>query len=82
MWVRGSAYMRICYCCVHIVVCCAVVWIALTNILFIDKSITVQILFIYLLYGISYGFDITPDLLVMAWNFKDILIFFLIDFDR
>ena len=28
-----------------------------------------------LLYGISHGFDITHDLLVMTWNFKDILRF-------
>ena len=28
---------------------------------------------ILLLYGISHGFEITFDLLVMAWNFKDIL---------
>ena len=27
-------------------------------------------------YGISHGFDITLDLLLMAWNFNDILIFF------
>ena len=30
--------------------------------------------FFYSLYGISHGFDITIDLLLMAWNFKDILI--------
>ena len=28
-----------------------------------------------LLYGITHGFDITFDLLLMAWNFKDILRF-------
>ena len=53
------------------------VWIAPTNILFIDKSMAVQIIFFYFSYGISHGFDITLDLLLMAWNFKDILrIFF------
>ena len=51
------------------------VWISLTNILFIDESMAVQILFLDLLYGITHGFDITLDLLMMAWNFKDILRF-------
>ena len=41
---------------------------------FIDESMTI-LFFIYLLYGISHGFDITHDLLVMAWHFKDILRF-------
>ena len=37
----------------------------------------VQIIFFYdSSYGISHGFDITLDLLLMAWNFKDILIFY------
>ena len=31
--------------------------------------------FLDLLYGITHGFDITLDLLLMAWNFKDILRF-------
>ena len=52
------------------------VWIGLTNKLFIDESMAVQIYCIYLLYGITHGFDITLDLLLMAWNFKDILRFF------
>ena len=39
---------------------------AVQIILFLDSS-----------YGISHGFDTTLDLLLMAWNFKDILIFFL-----
>ena len=30
-----------------------------------------------LLYGISHAFDITYDLLVIAWHFKDILRFFI-----
>ena len=48
------------------------VWLALTNILFIDdSSMAVHIL----LFGISHGFDITHDTLVMAWYFKDILRF-------
>ena len=51
----------------------------LTNILVLDESMAVQFL---LLYGISHGFDITHALLVIAWIFKDILIFFLIDFYR
>ena len=51
------------------------VWIGLTNILFIDESMAVQIFNYYLLYGITHGFDITLDLLLMAWNFKDILRF-------
>ena len=50
------------------------VWIALTNILFIDESMAVQF-FLNLLYGIINGFDITLDLLLMVWNFKDILRF-------
>ena len=50
-------------------------WIGLTNILFIDESMAVQIFF-DLLYGITHGFDITLDLLLMAWNFKDISRFF------
>ena len=52
------------------------VWIGLTNILFIDESMAVHILFsLDLLYGITHGFDITLDLLLMTWNFKDILRF-------
>ena len=52
------------------------VWIGLTNVLFIDESMAVQILFyLDLLYGITHGFDITLDLLLMGWNFKDILRF-------
>ena len=35
-----------------------------------------RLYFLDLLYGISHGFDITHDLLVMTWSFKDILIFF------
>ena len=50
------------------------VWNGLTNILFIDESMAVYI-FLDLLYGITHGFDITLDLLLMAWNFKDILRF-------
>ena len=42
------------------------VWIALTNILFFVVD---------LLYGISHGLDTTLDLLLMVWNFKDILRF-------
>ena len=34
----------------------------------------VYISFLDTLYGISYGFDIKPDLLVMAWHFTDIAI--------
>ena len=45
------------------------VWIC---IFFIDESMAVQIFF-KLLYGITNGLDITLDLLLMAWNFKDIL---------
>ena len=53
------------------------VWVGLTNILFIDEFMAVHIIFLDLLYGITHGFDITLDLLLMAWNFKDILrIFF------
>ena len=33
--------------------------------------------FLNLLHGISHGFDITHDLLVMVWHFKDILRFVL-----
>ena len=58
--------------CVHAVRGC-VCWISVTNILFIDLA--VQILFFDLLYGITHGFDITFDLLLMAWNLKDILRF-------
>ena len=49
--------------------------IGLTNILFIDEYMAVQIIFLDLLYGITHGFDITLDLLFMALNFKDILRF-------
>ena len=42
---------------------------------FIDESMAVQIFFIYLFYGITHGFVIKLDLLLMAWNFKDILRF-------
>ena len=31
--------------------------------------------FLDLLYGITHGFNITPELLLMAWNLKDILRF-------
>ena len=51
------------------------VWIGLTDILFIDESMAVQIYRFFLLYGITHGFDTTFDLLLMAWNFKDILRF-------
>ena len=34
-----------------------------------------KLYFFDLSYGISHGFDITLDLLLMAWNFKDILRF-------
>ena len=54
---------------------------ALTNILLIDDSMAV-LFFILLLYGISHGFDITHDLLVTAWHFKDILRFVFLDFYR
>ena len=56
------------------------VWIGLTNILFIDESMAVQ--FFFDLYGITHGFDITLDLLLMAWNFKDILKFVFSDLYR
>ena len=46
---------------------------ALTNTLLKNESMTVQFFFLNMLYGISYGFDITHDLLVRAWHFKDIL---------
>ena len=46
------------------------VWIGLTNILFIDEPWQYTFL---LLYGTTHGFNITHDLLLMAWNFKDIL---------
>ena len=32
-----------------------------------------KLYFLDLSYGISHGFDITLDLLLMAWHFKDIL---------
>ena len=38
---------------------------------FINESMAVQFYFLFLLYGISHGFDIRHDLLVMAWNFND-----------
>ena len=47
------------------------VWIGLTNILFIDESMAVQIKK-KLLYGITHRFDITLNLLMMALNFKNI----------
>ena len=52
-----------------------VVWIGLTNILFNYESMAVQSC-CFLLYRITHGIDITVDLLLMAWNFKDILRFF------
>ena len=36
--------------------------------------------FLDLLYGISHGFDITHDLLVMVWHFKDVLRLVFLDF--
>ena len=56
-------------------VCTLCVWVGLTNILFIDESMAVQIFLGDLLYGITHIFDITLDLLLMAWNFKDIFRF-------
>ena len=50
------------------------VWSALTDILFIYESMAVQFS-LDILYGINHGFDITHDLLVMAWHFNDILRF-------
>ena len=61
------------------VVCtpCVTVCLDCSNkIVFIDDFMAVHIIFFYSLYGISHGFDITIDLLLMAWNFKDILIYF------
>ena len=57
------------------------VWPALTYIIFIDEFMAVHI-FVDLLYGITHGFDITHDQLVMAWHFKDIVIFVILDFDK
>ena len=37
---------------------------------------------LFVLDGISHGFDITHDLLVLAWNFKDILRLFFSDLYR
>ena len=56
------------------------VWHALTNIIFIDESMAVQIIYYYLLYGISHGFDITHELLVITGHFKDILRLYIIMF--
>ena len=55
------------FCCVHAVR--VFFWMALTNILFIEESMAFQMVFccfFQLLYGISHGFDITHDLLVLA----------------
>ena len=60
--------------CVHAVNGC-VFWIALTIIICIDESMAVHFFFFYVLYGITHGFDITLNLLLMAWNFNDILRF-------
>ena len=60
--------------CAHLARRC--VWIALTNTLFMDESLAIQIIILDLSYGISHGFDITLDLLLIAWNFKDIVRFF------
>ena len=49
------------------------VWIALTNMHLLINPWEYTFYFWDLLYGISHGFDITLDLLVMAWNFKDIV---------
>ena len=64
------------YICVHAVRGWLSVWIGLTNILFIDPSQYKFYLLLLLLYGITHGIDITLDLLLMAWNFKEILRFF------
>ena len=46
---------------------------ALTNTRFKNESMTIHILFLNMIYGMSHGFDITHKLLVMEWHFKDIL---------
>ena len=50
------------------------VWIGLTNIIVLMNPCQYKFyFFLDLLYGITHGIDITLDLLLMAWNFKDIL---------
>ena len=48
------------------------VWIGLTNITLLMNPWQYKFYFFDSLYGITHGFDITLDLLLMAWNFKDI----------
>ena len=49
------------------------VWFGLANILLLMNPWQYKFYFFDLLYGIIHGFDITLDLLLMAWNFRDIL---------
>ena len=46
---------------------------ALTNTRFKNESMIVQIFFWNMLYEMSHEFDITHELLVLDWHYKDIL---------
>ena len=71
---------RLLPCVVHVVN--SRVFPALTNTRFKNESMTVQILFWNMLYEMSHGFDITHELLVVDWHFKNILCFAVLLFYR
>ena len=55
---------------------------ALINTRLKNESMTVDILFLEYVIWKSHGFDITHELLVMDWHFKDILCLVVLSFYR